>query len=71
MAIFILDPDNSFRYLEVRGDAEIADDSDYAFADQLGAKYDADLRTFDAPGSGRVTVTIRPTRINAVDISPG
>ncbi len=71
VAIFILDPDNSFRYLEVRGDAEIADDSDYAFADQLGAKYGADLRTFDAPGSGRVTVTIRPTRINAVDISPG
>ena len=49
VAIFILDPANSFRYVEVRGDAEIADDPDYAFADQLGAKYGADLRTFDAP----------------------
>ena len=41
---------------------------DYAFADQLGAKYQADLRTRDHPGESRVKVTIHPTRINAVDM---
>ena len=34
-----------------------------------GAKYDADLRQMDGPGQSQVVVTIRPTRINAVDLS--
>jgi PPOX class probable F420-dependent enzyme len=63
---FILDLANPYRYLEIRGDAEVVPDDDYAFADQLGAKYGADLRTRDQPGDTRVIVTIRPTRINAV-----
>jgi PPOX class probable F420-dependent enzyme len=64
--LFILDPANPYRYLEIRGDAELEDDPDYAFADRLGAKYGADVRTFEGPGSTRVVVTIRPTRVNAV-----
>ncbi|HUN35484.1 MAG TPA: PPOX class F420-dependent oxidoreductase [Trebonia sp.] len=52
-----------YRYLEVRGDAEITPDEDYAFADQVGAKYDADLRERDNPGDTRVVVTIRPARV--------
>lgn len=63
---FILDLANPYRYLEIRGDAEVVPDDDYAFADRLGAKYGADLRTRDQPGDTRVIVTIRPTRINAV-----
>lgn len=64
--LFILDPANPYRYLEIRGDAELEDDPDYAFADRLGAKYGADVRTFEGPGSTRLVVTIRPTRVNAV-----
>jgi PPOX class probable F420-dependent enzyme len=61
---FILDLANPYRYLEVRGDAELAPDDDYSFADQVGAKYGGtDLRTRDQPGDTRVVVTIRPTRI--------
>jgi PPOX class probable F420-dependent enzyme len=67
--LFLLDLTNPYRYLEVRGDAEIAPDDDYAFADRVGAKYGADVRAMDGPGQRRVEVTIRPTRVNAVDLS--
>src|SRR6185437_7786201 len=67
--LFIFDVANPFRYLEVRGDADLAPDDDYAFADRVGAKYGADLRVHDGPGDGRVVVTVRPTRVHAVDMS--
>ena len=64
----IVDPNNSYRFLEIRGDAEVEPDGDYAFADRLGAKYNADVRQIDGPGETRVVVTIRPARINPVNI---
>jgi PPOX class probable F420-dependent enzyme len=67
--LFILDLANPGRYLEIRGDAELAPDDDYAFARRVGAKYGTDLRQLDAPGESRVVVTIHPIRINAVDLS--
>jgi PPOX class probable F420-dependent enzyme len=68
--LFILDTANPARYLEFRGDATVAPDDDYAFADQVGAKYGGvDLRNMDQPGERRVVVTIEPARINAVDMS--
>ena len=57
--------DPPYRYIELRGDAEIAPDDDYEFADKVGAKYGADLRTRDNPGDKRVVVTIHPTRVVA------
>ncbi len=66
--LFILDPAGPYRYLEVRGDAEITPDDDYEFADKVGAKYHADLRQIDQPGQRRVVVRIKPTRVNAVDM---
>ena len=35
--LFILDLANPYRYLELRGDAEITPDADYAFATKVGA----------------------------------
>jgi len=68
--LFILDTANPARYLEIRGDAKVAPDPDYAFADQIGAKYGGvDLRNMDQPGESRVVVTIEPVRVNAVDMS--
>lgn len=64
-SVLILDLANPYRYLEIRGDAEIEPDADYAFADKLGAKYQADLRSNDKPGEARVIVTVRPSRIRA------
>ncbi|HEX3947477.1 MAG TPA: PPOX class F420-dependent oxidoreductase [Acidimicrobiales bacterium] len=69
VSLFVLDLANPFRYLEVRGDVEVTPDDDYAFADRVGAKYDADLRVHDGPGEGRVVVTVQPTRVHAVDMS--
>lgn len=71
VGFLVLDPANPMRYLEIRGDAEIADDPDYVQADKIGTKYGADLRTFDAPGESRFAVTIRPTRVHAVDLTAG
>ena len=67
-SVFLLDLAVPFRYLEIRGDAEVIPDDDYSFADQVGEKYGADLRVHDQPGDTRVKVVIRPVRINAVDM---
>jgi PPOX class probable F420-dependent enzyme len=66
--LFLLDLASPYRYLEIRGDAEISADDDYSFADRVGAKYNANLRDHDQPGQTRVVVTIRPVRVNAVDM---
>jgi PPOX class probable F420-dependent enzyme len=66
--LLILDLADTRRYLELRGDAVIEPDDDYRFADQVGAKYGADLRIHDHPGQSRVTVTLEPVKVNAVDM---
>jgi PPOX class probable F420-dependent enzyme len=64
VSLLIFDPASPYRYLELRGDAELTEDGDYAFADQVGAKYGgADLREHDHPGDVRMVVTIKPTRV--------
>jgi PPOX class probable F420-dependent enzyme len=68
-SVLILDLQNPERYLEIRGRAEIEPDDDYTFAAQVGEKYGADLRQMDGPGETRVAVTVRPHRVNAVDLS--
>src|SRR5450755_3898635 len=65
VSLFLLDLANPYRYLEIRGDAEISPDEDYSFAGRVGAKYHSDLREHDKPGESRVIVTIRPVRVNA------
>jgi PPOX class probable F420-dependent enzyme len=64
-SILLLDLANPYRYVEIRGDAEISPDDDYSFADRVGAKYDTDLRDRDRPGDKRVIVTVRPSRVHA------
>jgi PPOX class probable F420-dependent enzyme len=68
-SVLILDLTNPFRYLEIRGDAEIEPDNDYSFASRVGAKYNSDLRQYDQPGEKRVVTRIRPERVHAVDMS--
>jgi PPOX class probable F420-dependent enzyme len=64
-SLLILDPANPYRYVELRGDAEVTEDDNYAFADKVGAKYGADLRERDQPGDVRMVVTIKPDRVVA------
>jgi PPOX class probable F420-dependent enzyme len=64
VSFLIFDPENPYRYIELRGDAEITPDEDYAFAAKVGAKYGgADLRERDNPGDSRVVVTVKPARV--------
>jgi len=70
-SLLILDLENPYRYLEVRGRARVEPDDDYAFADRVGVKYGSDLRDHDRPGESRVVVTIEATKIHPVDMSAG
>lgn len=63
VSFMIIDPANPYKYVELRGDAEVTPDGDYAFADKIGAKYGANLRERDKPGEARVVVAIKPARI--------
>jgi PPOX class probable F420-dependent enzyme len=70
-SLLLLDLQNPYRYLEIRGRARIEPDDDYAFARKLGAKYNADLEVHDRPGESRVVVTLEPANVYAVDMSGG
>ena len=65
VSVLIFDEKTPYRYLELRGDAEVTPDPDYTFADKVGAKYNADLRDRDQPGDTRVVITVHPTRVVA------
>jgi PPOX class probable F420-dependent enzyme len=67
-SLLILDVTNPYRYLEIRGDAQVTNDDDYTFASKVGEKYSADLRGFDSPEDSRVVIRIRASRVNAVNI---
>ncbi len=70
VSLLILDPNSPMRYMDVRGTASSADDSDYAWADaHISPKYGADVRSRDTPGTTRLVVTIEPTSIYAVDMT--
>ena len=65
ITLFIFDPTNPYRTLEVRAQAEVSPDPDYTFATKLSQKYGgADLRNNDRPGETRVVVTLRPVKVN-------
>jgi PPOX class probable F420-dependent enzyme len=61
-SLLITDPKNSYRYLELRGQAKVEPDPDYTFADKVGAKYGSNLRDIDRPGDKRFVVTISVDR---------
>jgi PPOX class probable F420-dependent enzyme len=63
--LFILDPKNPYRTLEIRARAEITPDPNYVFANKLTVKYGVvDLSKNDRPGEMRVVVTLHPVKVN-------
>jgi PPOX class probable F420-dependent enzyme len=70
-SLLLLDLENPYRYLEVRGNARLEPDDDYTFARKVGAKYNADLSQHDRPGERRAVVTLDPVNVYAVDMSRG
>ncbi len=66
--LFILDPANSYRSLEIRGHVELKDDTDFSFVKEVGAKYGQDVQQYDQPGETRSIVTLHPSKVHATQI---
>ncbi|MGI9050395.1 MAG: PPOX class F420-dependent oxidoreductase [Rubrobacteraceae bacterium] len=62
IALSIVDPENPYRYLEVRGEvAKIEEDPDLAFINSMAKKYlGQDEYPFHQPGDERVVVFVGP-----------
>ncbi|MGU3498765.1 PPOX class F420-dependent oxidoreductase [Mycobacterium sp. C31M] len=63
--LFIIDPENPFRTLEIRGTVNVDDDSDLTLFERVFRHYGQDPTASGAPTAGRVAVTLRPTRVVA------
>ena len=65
VALSILDPENPYRYLEIRGVVEeIVDDPEKTLIHKLAKKYqDLDAYPYDGPGDNRVIFKIKPERV--------
>lgn len=63
-SLTVIDPTNTMRYVELRGDVEVSDDPTFATRERVVHKHGfADGSSFDAPGVLRVTLRLTPTRI--------
>ena len=62
VSVSILDPDNAYRYIELRGEVvDISDDEDNQFIDKMAKKYRGhDHYQWHQPGDERVVVRIQP-----------
>ena len=69
VTLFILDPANRLRTLEIRATAELLADPDKSFCARAGGKYGADFTRHDRPGETRSQIVLHPTRVNATDLS--
>jgi PPOX class probable F420-dependent enzyme len=63
--VFVIDPANPYRTLEVRGDVTIQPDPELATLQEVLTAYGTDLDSFPGPLEGRTTVTLHPTRVVA------
>lgn len=68
IALSIVDPENPYRYLEVRGKVVRVDpDPDKAFIDKMAQKYlGAEKYPWNQPGDERVVVVIEPERVTSM-----
>ena len=64
--VFVIDPQNPYRTLEVRGDVTIEPDPEFETLKRVLAAYGTDLASFPGSLDGRVAVTLRPTRVVAL-----
>jgi PPOX class probable F420-dependent enzyme len=68
VALSVTDPDDPYRYLEIRGVVDhVEDDPDCSFIDHLSERYlNQTPYPYHQPGDERVTVYIRPTGTSAM-----
>ncbi len=63
VSLSILDPDDPYRYLEIRGDVvDVEDDPDLTFINSMAHKYlGLDRYPWHQPGDERVVIVVEPT----------
>lgn len=64
--VFVIDPTNPFRTLELRADVTIEPDPELTTLKRVLADYGTDLASFPGPLEDRTTVTLRPTHVVAL-----
>jgi PPOX class probable F420-dependent enzyme len=62
---FVLDPDNIWSFVEIRGDVTWEADDDRILMRRIGEYYATDVTGFDPAGAVRVTAVITPVVVNA------
>ncbi len=62
VALSATDPENPYRYLEIRGEVtRVEDDGDHSFINSMAKKYmGVDEYPFHLPGDERVVMVVRP-----------
>lgn len=63
--LFIVDPANMFRTLEIRATASATLDEGLVTAGKIGAKYQADITSYDQPGDQRYSVVFDVRKVVA------
>jgi len=61
--LFIVDPTNQFRTLEIRAETTLVEDPDASYFETVVRHYGQDPATFPAPSDNRVIVTLTPRRV--------
>ncbi len=64
--VFVIDPRNPFRTLEVRCDVTIEPDPELTTLSKVLRAYGTDLQSFEAPLEGRVAVVLHPVHVVAL-----
>jgi len=64
-AVFVIDPGNPYRTLEVRGDVTIEPDPQLVTLGKVLAAYGVDLASFTGPLEDRATVVVHPAKVVA------
>jgi PPOX class probable F420-dependent enzyme len=65
VTFFLLNPANTWQFVEVRGTVTIKADPERELMLRIGAKHSTDVSNFDAPGQLRQWITITPVSVNA------
>ncbi|HXY26954.1 MAG TPA: pyridoxamine 5'-phosphate oxidase family protein, partial [Acidimicrobiales bacterium] len=65
IAVCVPDPDDGRRYVEIRGTAELADDTDRSFVDWMARTYmGRDEYPYEPRDVPRTVITVRPERVS-------
>jgi PPOX class probable F420-dependent enzyme len=63
VSIVVFDPTDPYRYVEVRGSADLVDDPEGALIQELSWKYDGESFEESNPDNQRVIVRIKPQKV--------